>query len=76
MCPFSRRTESTGVAIFGGHGWIPKEAPRLGQRFGKTAMSLPCSKEIEKIAMLAGRGVLPFAPCALAMGRSGEPDEE
>ncbi len=47
-CVCSRDDQSsTGVAIFGGLVWIPKEAPRLGQCFGQSAMSLLCSKEVQ-----------------------------
>ena len=65
-----------GVAISDGRIWLSENPPGLGQCFGKRAMSLPCSKEVQKIAMLAGRSVLPFAPRALAVRHSGEPDEE
>jgi hypothetical protein len=64
------------VANSDGHIWFAQKPPRLGQRFGKATMSFPCSQEVQKIAMLAGRGVLPFAPRALAVRHSGEPDEE
>lgn len=67
---------SVGVAISGCHIWFPEEAPSLGQRFSKGAMSLSSGQEIQKIAMFSGRGVPPFTPRALAERGASEPDEE
>jgi hypothetical protein len=64
------------VANSGGDIWFSKKPPGLGQRFGKAAMSLSSGQEIEEIAMLARRSVLPFAPRAFTVRHSGEPDEE